>query len=233
MNPEKEFNEELKTTFRIYKIAGVIIVLLLLIGVLYAIVKSMTEKPTEAKPPAPSIVPTLAPVPEQNITRNVTQNITANKSISNVTAAQNITVNATPKENKTNVTAAQLLNLTVPTPAPVNYSWNAVKIAFPDTLKKIPSGKNSNQYIEVTEADGTPVANDEQFDISVALDDHHGKSTEIISTYENSKWLVTLLIANDGNYTLSLTVTCAPKKGHCKRFYGDGNAAKSTDFEVV
>lgn len=232
MKPEKEFDEELDASLKMYKIAGVIIVLLLLIGVLYVVLKK--EKPDE-KPqtPVPTVAPTAEPTiaPTQNISQSIAENRTVNKT------ADNLSTNATSttaEQNTTRVTAAQLLNLTVPTPTQVNYSWNGIKIAFPDTLKKIPSSKNSNQYIEILESDGTPVSNEEQFDVSFTYDNHYGKKTEVTPTYEKNKWLITLLISNKGSYTLIVTVKCEDKiGGHCRRFYGAGSAQGTSDFEVI
>ncbi len=215
----KELKEELKESFKIYKIAGVVIVILLLIGILYAVFTRekapvLQTMPTPVEPAAPVETPVEnATTPAENITQNITE------------IPQNITRNATPSitvpENKTQPFKQ------------VNYTWESVRISFPDTLKKIPIGVTSHEYIEILEADNTPITNGEQFDLSFIIDDRFGKQTDLIATFEKGKWLISILFANTGNYTLTVTAKCEEKKGYCQKFYTAGSAQNSTVFEIV
>jgi len=227
MESEKEFKEELNTTLRLYKVAGIVIAVLLLIGVFYAIntgFKAPKEKPPvqEIKEPVQNITAPVQNITEQNITQNVTQNVTIEQN-----ATKNITQNATPI-NVTNQTIPAPENKTV-----VKYTWETVTVNFPSTLKKLPPGATTHHYIEIIEADGTPATNGEQFYVVFLLDDHYGRTSEVIAGFENNKWLVTLILPNKGPYTLITSVKCADKNGHCKRLYPEGGIEKSTDFEVI
>jgi len=228
MESEKEFKAELKESLPIYKITGIVIGVLLLIGIIFALITEF--RPHKQQPIAPKVeptIPTLMPTAAPNQTQNLTENVTTNISSP---AVPTMTINTTA--NITNVTA-----ITTPAPeatkAPVNYNWSTILINFPEKLKKIPSNLTSYHYIEILEGDGTPVTNGEQFDIKFILDDHHGRTTEIKENYESSKWLFQLLLPNPGIYTLKVIVSCEDKKGHCKRFYPPGSAEKTLDFEVV
>lgn len=224
MESEKEFKDELKQSLPLYKIAGIVIAGLLILGIIVALI-------TELKAPAPKPVPVPEPTPVQNITapnltQNITENLTVNISnitnttISNITQnANNMTVNITPTPQ--------------PTQAPVNLNWSTIVINFPGKLKKIPSNATTHHYIEILEGDGTPVTNGEQFDMAFDIDDHYGRRTQVLPTFEANKWLISLLLPNTGNYTLILTLTCAEKKGHCHRFYSTGSVQKEFEFEVV
>jgi len=221
MESEKEFKEELNTTLRLYKVAGIVIAVLLLIGVFYAIntgFKAPKEKPPvqEVKEPVQNITAPVQKITEQNITQNAT-------------IEQNVTQNITqPPINVTNQTIPVPENKTV-----VKYTWETMTVNFPSTLKKIPSNATTYHYIEILESDGTPATNGEQFKFAFELDDHYGRRTQLLANFEKSKWLVSTLLPNPGNYTFIVTVACEAKTGHCKRLYPEGGIEKSIDFEVI
>ncbi len=224
MESEKEFKDELKATLPLYKIAGGIILFLLILGIIVALV-------TEKKAPAPQpIAAKITPPPvQENITVNLTD---TNLTIMPVTNVTNATINVA--QNLTNVTS-DMPNLTVtPPPAVYNYTWEAITITFPNTLKRITHTVTTHHYIDIKEADGTPVTNGEQFALLINFKDNFGRNTELKPSFENSKWLISTLIPNPGNYTLIVTLKCAEKKGHCQRLYDEtGSTAKSFDFEVI
>jgi len=233
MESEKEFKEEINTALKLYKVAAIVIVLLLFIGVFYAI---MTRpQPAKTAPPAPAAEQKNVSEPVQNITQNISVNITQNVSVNitpNITqnVTQNITQNA---QNVTlNVTAQNMTTPVNKTPT-VNLSWDKLAINFPEQLKKLSSSKANNIYIQILEADGTPVTNEEQFGLTFTVDDHRGIRTDAAPVFENSKWLITLRLASPGNYTLTASITCEGNTGHCRRFYGTGGLEKSADFEVI
>jgi hypothetical protein len=229
MESEKEFKEELKEVLPIYKIAGIVIGVLLLVGIIFALITEF--RPHKTAPAAPKVEPTpVSNMTEPNSTQNFTENVTTN--ITNATV-QNITQHITnATQNVSNVTI-----IATPTPQPTlalaNYSWSTIIINFPDKLKKVPSNSTSFHYIEILEGDGTPITNGEQFNIKFTLDDHYGRTSEIKQNYENGKWLFQLRLPNPGTYTLGVTVACADKNGHCKRFYTAGGTEKTLDVEVI
>ena len=207
---------------RIYKIAGPVIIIILLIGVLYAVFKP--EAPAPIPPPAPEPIPTPEatpePTPETTPTPEPTPAI-------NITPA-NITANITQ-----NITNASVISTPTPTPQITNYTWEGIVINFPDSMKRISTSQKSHHYIEILESDGTPVTNGEQFELDFNINDVLGRETEAIATFENNKWLVSLLITNKGNYTFTVILDCEAQKGHCQRLYPPGNIQKSTTIEVV
>jgi len=158
-----------------------------------------------------------------NATENVTINASSltNTTLNNATnTTPNMTVNLT---NQANITTAQVVNLT----------WDGITINFPDTIKRVNSAIKSHHYIEILEKDATPLTNGEQFDMAFIIGDKLGRETEVIPNFENNKWLITLLITNEDNYTLTVSITCEEGKGHCQRFYPPGGVNKSTEVEVV
>ncbi len=224
---EPDVDQEIKDTLRIYKIAGPVIIIILLIGILYA---TLHKAPQPHPTPQPAVIPTPPHIPEKAqlevkptpIPLNITRQTTLN-------ASQNATLNISTEN------AANQTNATAPTPAPksIKLAWEGITITFPDSLKKIPIGGRTHYYIEILEADGTPVTNGEQFDLSFILNDHHGRDAEIKPSFENNKWLIDIIVASYGSYTLTVTITCADKNGYCKRLYSDGSTQKSTELEVV
>lgn len=214
--------EELQDSIKIYKIVGIVIAILFLIGIIYAVMSR--EKAPQPSIPEPTLMPSPQPTPVATPTPMpiVQENITAIGNITTIPEPQNISV--------TNETLNQTQNQTTVT----NYSWDTLTINFPDTLQKIPSGLNSYHYIEILEADGTPITNEEDFIVSVIVDSGYGRKTEPIATFENKKWLIALLLANKGSYTLTLTVSCENKfSGHCLRLYTDDSVQKTATLEVV
>ncbi len=232
MESEKEFKDELKESLPIYKIAGIVIGVLILVGIIFALITEYRGPKPEAKAvPQPAAEPT----PVQNITApNLTQNFTENVTV-NLTNATftNETINITPNAtNATNVTIA------TPTPQPAlittNYTWDTITMAFPDSLKRITHTVVTHHYIDIKEADGTPLTNGEQFALLFNFKDNYGRNTELKPSFENSKWLISTLVPNPGNYTLIVTIECADKKGHCQRLYDEaGSTTKTFDFEVI
>lgn len=224
MESEKEFKDELKQTLPLYKIAGGVILFLLILGIIVAVI-------TERKAPAPQpVVAKITPLPEQE---NVTVNLTdTNLTITPATNVTNATINVT--QNLTNLTP-NIPNLTVtPPPAVYNYTWDGITVTFPNSMKRITHTVTTHHYIDVKEADGTPVTNGEQFVLSFNFKDNYGRNTELKPTFESSKWLISTLIPNPGNYTLIVTIKCADKKGHCQRLYDEtGSAQKTMAFEVI
>ncbi len=91
---------------------------------------------------------------------------------------------------------------------------------------------NSYHYINITEGDDTPVTNGEQFDITVKITNPQGIQTTTTPTYEKQQWLVRLLLANKGTYTIEVEVKCEERKGHCFRLYPEGSAKKEHTFEL-
>jgi cytoskeletal protein RodZ len=229
MDSEKEFKDELKQSLPIYKIAGIFIGILIMFGVIFAIVSEKGEP--KLKPAVQEITPTAEPTPVNMTPINLSQNLTENITI-NLTNATNITINITP--NATNVT--NITQTTAPTPQPalaVNLTWERITVDFPSSLKRITHTSTSHHYVDIKEADGTPITNGEQFELLFNFKDNFGRNTELKSTFENSKWLISTLIPNPGNYTLILTIECADKQGHCQRRYPPGIVQKTMDFEVI
>jgi hypothetical protein len=228
MESEKEFKEELKESLPIYKIAGIIIGVLLLIGVIFALITEFRPRET---PIVSKVVPTSIPTQVPDIappTQNITE--TATPTISTVIVPKiNATSNTTKITNTTVVTIPTLQ----PTLAPEKNSWSSITVNFPDKLKKITSNITSYHYIAILEGDRTPVTNGEQFEVAFFLDDHRGLISELKENYEGSRWLIQLLLPNPGTYTLKINVACADKNGYCKRFYPAGSVEKTFDFEVV
>lgn len=221
MESEKEFKDELKQAMPIYKIAGIVIGVLLMFGVIFAIVSERGEP--KPKPVAQEI-PKPEPTPILNITQNVTENVTLNIS--------NATINIT--QNLTNVSNVTIIPVPIPQPSlAVNLTWEGVTVTFPDSLKRITHTAISHHYVDVKEADGTPMTNGEQFKLLFNFKDNYGRNTELMPTFENSKWLISTLIPNPGNYTLILNIECADKQGHCLRRYPPGSVQKTMDFEVI
>ncbi len=213
---------ELAATIKIYKIVGIIFAVLIIFGITYSIVTrekapepkpipEITPEPTPEKTPTPENVttpePTITSMPEINMTNQT--NIT-----------QNITINATPIPTAT------------PAPQTINYTWNGITVEFPDTMKRISVGVKSHHYITMTEPDGTLLTNGEQFELKF-IQTSAGHQTELIPSYESSKWLISLLISNKGISTITVTITCSDKNGHCQRLYGQGSIEKTTIIEVV
>jgi hypothetical protein len=231
METEKEFNEELKKSLPIYKIAGIFIGILIMFGIIFAIVSERGEP--KAKPAAQEIQKTPEPTPVNITPVNLSQNFTENVTINLTNASfKNETINLTPNaSNASNFTATP-----APTPQPslaVNLTWEGVTVTFPDSLKRITHTSTSHHYVDIKEADGTPITNGEQFELLFNFKDNFGRNTELKSTFENSKWLISTLIPNPGNYTLILTIECADKQGHCLRRYPPGSVQKTMDFEVI
>lgn len=226
MESEKEFKDELKESLPIYKIAGIVIGVLILVGIIFALI---TEYKGSPKPEVKAIPqPAAEPTPIQNITvpiaaQNITENVTVSNATANLTAqnaTQNVTIAATPTPRPTLIT--------------FNYTWDAITMNFPNSLKRISHTVTTHHYIEILEADGTPITNGEQFALLFNFKDNYGRTTELKPSYESSKWLISTLIPNPGNYTLIVTVECADKQGHCQRLYDEaGSTAKSFDFEVI
>ncbi len=239
MESEKEFKEEINTALKLYKVAAIVIVLLLFIGVFYAIMTREKPQPAKTAPPAPAaeqknvsehIAGNITQNASVNVTQNISVNITPNMT-KNIT--QNITQNVSKPQNATlNVTAQNTTTPVNKTPT-VNLSWDKLAINFPEQLKKLSSSKANNIYIQILEADGTPVTNEEQFGLTFTVDDHRGIRTDAAPVFENSKWLITLRLASPGNYTLTASITCEGNTGHCRRFYGTGGLEESADFEVI
>ncbi len=214
-------DEEFKSTLRIYKIGGIIIAALFLFGIIYAVVTREKAPEQPIIPVVPAAQPTS--VPPEPTAEIIIQNIT-NQTLQNIS---NATANASAQEN-----------ITVPTakpvgPAVLNVSWATVNITFPATLKRESSLYTAYEYIEIMEADGTPITNGEQFDISFILDDHKGHKGELVANYEKQKWLISLMLPNKGSYTLTVKIVCKDQQGYCLRLYGKGSAQKSIDFDVV
>ncbi|MEM3154300.1 MAG: hypothetical protein QW165_01900 [Candidatus Woesearchaeota archaeon] len=220
METEKEFGEELKKSIPLYKIAATVITALLLFGIIFAIFTERGEKPAPA-PTQPTAAPTLEPT-----VANTTQNIT-----------DNITIAPMPETNITpNITANETPNITpmpTATPALVNISWETVTVTFPNTLKRIPIGTTSHHYIDIRENDSTPITNGEQFKINIMIQDPQGRKSELKPNFESGKWLVTIITANTGNFTLFVNIACAEKKGYCHRFYDENKEVEfTTTFEI-
>lgn len=233
----KKKASELEQVVQIYKIAGTVLVALIVIGIIASLAYHFSKAP--AKEPAPQVtqevveevaqVEPQAPV-EQNVTQNITQNTT-----------QNVTQNVSVQNTTTQNASQQGMNLSVtktvqgagPKPhAPVN--WTSMKIAFPDTLKRVPAGKNAYEYINITEGDGTPVTNGEQFELEFKLQDPQGRTSYLLPNYEREAWLLRLLLTNKGPYWLTVTARCEEKTGYCQRFYDTaGYAQNSFQFDVI
>src|SRR5574341_1156711 len=224
MESEKEFKEELKATLPLYKIAGGVILFLIILGIIVALI---TER--KAPPPQPVVAQITPPPVQENITVNLTETH-PNLTITNMT-------NATITQNVTNLTINATNVTPVPTMAPTlpvayNYTWDGITVTFPSSMKRISHTITSHHYINLREIDNTPISNDEQFKLLFKIDDHKGRESEVIPTYEKEQWLISLLLPNPGNYTLIVDISCEDKKGHCQRFYPEGNIQKSTEFEV-
>lgn len=219
--------QEITDVMKIYKIVGIIAVILLIIGIIYAFTRSAEE------PKIPEKI-------EQEIIENITieQNATIEDiKIENITIEQNITT----EQNTTNVTVEQNTtteqNATIPTEnkttsGVIKYTWETVKIEFPDTLKRLSAGATTHHYITITEADGTPITNGEQFNLQFWLDQAYGSDSEVVSSFEGGKWLITLRLSNKGTYGIIVKITCEDQ-GYCYRFYPKGNIEKTQIFEVV
>jgi len=220
MGRGNQLDAELEASKKLYKIAGIAIVVLILIGILFVLLTKEKQPEQMAAPKAPEAM--QAPViqePEVTQAPEITQ-------IPEVTApVENITV-----QNVTNA-SIEATPTVAPNASAKKLSWDNLQINFPDTLKKVLAGKNSYHHIEIIEGDGTPATNGEQFDISVTTIDPFRKAVDVIPTYEYNKWLILLLLPNKGNYTLTVEIKCE-RTGHCQKFY-TGSVQKSSDFEVV
>jgi hypothetical protein len=124
MQPDAD--QEIKDALKIYKIAGPIIIIILLIGVMYAVFKPAPEPipqpmpiPAATPEPTPETTPEPANITPTNITTNMTQNITQPNITTNVT--QNITLNVSATATPT------------PTPQVINYAWEGIVVNFPVT----------------------------------------------------------------------------------------------------
>lgn len=223
MGRGNELNAELEASKKLYKIAGIAIVVLILIGILFVLLTKEKQPEQMAAPKAPETVQETIQVPEEP---EVTQEPETTQAPEVTQAPEKITV-----QNMTNVSITATPTVAAPAAKGLNLSWDNLQINFPDTLKKILAGKNSYHHIEIIEGDGTPATNGEQFDISVTADDPFAEKVDVIPTYEYNKWLILLLLPNKGNYTLTVTVKCE-RTGHCQKFY-TGSVQKSMDFEVV
>jgi hypothetical protein len=223
-----EVDQEIKDAMKIYKIAGPIIIIILLIGIFYAVLQKepapqpvqqpIIQPPASEQPPAALPEPTPAAVPINTTPANVTTTqpvITQNTT--NATSVPNITIVPTP----------------IPAPQVANLTWETITVTFPDTMKRIGAAIRSHQYIEILEGDGTPITNGEQFDLSFIIEGPQGKDAEVIPSFESNKWLITILLTNRGIYTLTVDIKCADKTGHCRRLYPEGSIQKSTSVEIV
>jgi hypothetical protein len=226
--------QELEAAIKIYKITAIIFALLIIMGITYMIVtreKAPEPKPTptpEVTPePTPEPTPEATPAPENATTPEptITPTPTPEANITNQTI--NATPEPTPTANVTNQT------ITTPTPQAFSYTWDGINIEFPDTLKRVAVGQTSHHYIAITEADGTPLTNGEQFALKFILDYLYSADTELIPSFEAGKWLITLRPAGIGNVTLKVTIACEDQKGHCQRLYPEGSTEKTTNIEIV
>ena len=236
--PKRSKQSEISQVVKIYKIAGLVLVSLIIIGVIASVVMHYAARPSVEKkvvqdrePKAVEIVTlneTIEAV-EQNLTNMTVENVTQNISIQENVTVENITNQTTI--NMTNGTKKSDVALSAPR-FPLN--WSSIKIQFPETLKRVGSNANNFEYINVTEADRTPVSNGEQFKLEFTLFDPAGRPSFLLANYERDAWLLKLLLTNKGKYWLKVTVTCADKKGYCQRFYDtEGHAENSYAFEVV
>ncbi len=213
---------ELAATIKIYKIVGIIFAILIIFGITYSIMtreKAPEPKPTPEIKPEP--IPEVTPVPEnvttpEPIITPIPVNVTNQTNIT-----QNITISATPEPT--------------PTPAPqtFNYTWEGISVQFPDTLKRVNSGSTTHHYITITEADGTPVTNGEQFELKFIVDQQYGVDSELVPSFEAGKWLITLRLTNPGNILIKAQISCEEQKGHCQRLYPAGSTERTTTTEVV
>ncbi len=224
-----ETDQEVKDALKIYKIAGPVIIIILLIGVLYAVLHKPAQpmpqpviQPPVEKTPEPAIIPQNI-TPELNLT-----NVTITQNVTNQT--QNVTQNITSNETQINITVTAT---PTPTPQIISYTWEGITINFPESMKRIQSNQKSHNYIEILEVDGTPVTNGEQFDLDFFITDSQGKDTEVVATFESNKWLISLLLTNKSNYTITVKLDCEAQKGHCQRLYPPGNTQNTTIVEVV
>jgi hypothetical protein len=220
-----EVDQEIQDAMKIYKIAGPIIIIILLIGVLYAVFKPEAPAPAPIAPPAPIPEATPEPLPEQTPTPEPSPEATPETS-------PTPEINATP-ENITQEITINASATPTPTPQVVNYTWEGITVNFPDSMKRITTSQKSHHYIEILESDNTPITNGEQFELDFTVEDNLGKDTELIATFEANKWLVSLLLTNKGNYTFTIKISCEEQKGHCQRLYPPGNTQKTTTVEVV
>lgn len=227
MESEKDFKDELKQAMPIYKIAGIVIGVLLMFGIIFAIVSERGDsKPKPSAQEIPKPEPTPVNMTTINLSQNLTENVTVNLTNASFT---NETINLTNATNISNFTAT-------PTPQAslaVNLTWEGVTVTFPDSLKRITHTATTHHYVDIKEADGTPITNGEQFELMFNFKDNFGRNTELKPTFENNKWLISTLIPNPANYTLILTIECADKQGHCLRRYPPGSVQKTMDFEVI
>ncbi len=224
-----EVDQEIKDAMKIYKIAGPVIIILLLIGIFYAVMQKepapqpvqqpIIQPPAPEQPPAaqlPEPTPVGVPINTTPVNVTTTQPVIA-QNTTNATSVPNITIVPTP----------------IPAPQVMNLTWDTITVTFPDTMKIIGAAIRSHQYIEILEGDGTPLTNGEQFDLSFIIEGPQGKDAEVIPSFENNKWLITILQTNRGTYTLTVDIKCAEKTGHCRRLYPEGSIQKSTSFEIV
>lgn len=221
----------------IYKYVGIAVAILLIIGILYA---SMTGEEPETPAPMEEITsmddepaePVAEPEPE-NVTEKPAENITAEPETSttpeNMTEPENATTPEPTNETQANQTAPASQTET----GAREYKWEDITIAFPDNLTTVPRAKNSYHYFNITEADGSPVANDEQFKITFTITSPQGQPSTVLTNYEKEQWLIRLTPSSAGTYQLSITVTCKDQQGYCQRLYGEGSQEASQLFDVV
>ena len=229
----EEVDKDIKDAMRIYKIAGPVIIIILLIGVLYAIFRPQPVMPSIPQPTpeqkimveaTPEPTQTSTPTPETNITPTAQPNITQPANITQTNVTQ--TATPAPQNFTMNVSATA-------TPQIIKYTWEGITANFSDTLKRITTTEKTHHYIEILEIDGTPITNGEQFELRFTFEDSQGRETELVATFESNKWLVSIMPTNKGNGTVIVDIDCEAQKGHCQRLYPPGSAKRTTTVEVV
>lgn len=235
--PQEISGQEI-TKYMFIAIAAIIAVGLLIAGGLelyFTIAKGETIK---AQEPVIEAVETVeiapeVPVIDENLTaQNVTEQV--NETIE---TAQNViqteTINQSNQTNQSmTLEVTNTAQNTTNTSQVISYNFDQLTIKFPNTLNLIQAGKSTYHYVNITEADGTPVLNSEGFDVEVLAKIGNGQPSEIPPQSEKGQWLIGLYLTPAGTHYLTVTVKCKNGVNYCSRAYSGTSKTAQQQFIV-
>ena|GEM_PF-4929354 len=228
--PQEVSGQEI-TKYMFIAIAAIIAVGLLIAGglELYFTIAKREVAPTQTIPEPIEIVETqpIEPVQEvlvnetivnETIPEPITQNITKNETMNQTN--QTMTLEVTNTANTTNTSQV------------VSYNFDQITITFPDTLNHIQVGKSTYHYINITEADGTPVLNSEGFDVEVIAKIGNGQPSEVPTQSEKGQWLIGFYLTPAGTHQITVNVGCRSGVNYCSRIYKGAPKTAQKQFTV-